>query len=442
MKHILIFGTGRSSSHLIDYLHSHSTEFGWQITLADQDESHLKAKTAGKSNLHYRVFNSSDQLILNELVAENDVVISMLPAFLHPVVAEACIQHKKHLFTASYVSDFLKSKADIIEQNNLLFMNECGLDPGIDHMSAMRVLDHLKTSGAEITGFESYCGGLVAPACDNNAWNYKFSWNPRNVVLAGQGVSKFLQHGTHKYIPYHKLFERTDTFQIPGYGAFEAYANRDSLSYISVYGLESIQTMYRGTLRRAGYSKAWNVFVQLGMTDDSYQLEVVDNLTHVDFLKTFLPESTEETLTVLKNYLPSLIDEDVVNKLNSIDLFSSENIGVKGKMSPAAVLQFILERKWAMAEGDRDLVAMLHFFDYKQNGATKRMRSYMMLEGENDVYTAMSKTVGLPLAIAVKLFMTGKVADNGVVVPVASKWYNPILDELEANGIKFIEEEI
>ncbi len=216
----------------------------------------------------------------------------MLPAHMHIEVAKDCVTYKKHMVTASYVSDAMQGLDADAKENNLIFMNEIGLDPGIDHMSAMKVIDEIEEKGGKIILFESFCGGLVAPESDNNLWNYKFTWAPRNVVLAGQGgAAKFIQEGKYKYIPYHKLFRRTEFLEVEGYGKFEAYANRDSLKYRSVYGLDDALTLYRGTIRRVGFSKAWNMFVQLRHDRRYLYVDDSETISYRDFVNLFLPYS-------------------------------------------------------------------------------------------------------------------------------------------------------
>ena len=281
MRTILILGAGRSASYLVDYLLNISVKENLQITIADISLENAQKLAKNHDRSKVVLLDIFDEDSRSKLIKNADIVISMLPAALHILVAKDCLEFSKNLVTASYVSKELKELENDVEKKGLIFMNEIGVDPGIDHMSAMQVIDRIKDKGGKMIMFESFTGGLVAPESDNNLWHYKFSWNPRNVVLAGQGgVAKFIQEGTYKYIPYHKLFRRTEILEIDGFGRFEAYANRDSLKYREVYGLEDILTLYRGTIRRVGFSRAWNIFVQLGATDDSYVMEGVDKMTH------------------------------------------------------------------------------------------------------------------------------------------------------------------
>ena len=290
MRNILIIGAGRSATSLIRYLIEKSSSENLHITIGDISlesaqkltKNHLNAK-----GILLDVFNEKQR---EEAVKAADIVISMLPARFHIEVAKDCITFGKNLVTASYISDEMQALNKEVVEKGLVFMNEIGVDPGIDHMSAMQVIDTIRDKGGKLMLFESFTGGLIAPESDDNLWNYKFTWNPRNVVLAGQGgAAEFLQEGLHKYIPYNRLFRRTELIKIKGYGEFEVYANRNSLKYQKVYGFKDILTLYRGTIRRVGFSRAWNIFVQLGMTDDSYTIPNSENLSYREYVNLFLP---------------------------------------------------------------------------------------------------------------------------------------------------------
>ncbi len=441
MKNILILGAGLSSSTLIRYLLQKSKDYQWSITVADMDLATAERKINGFENGKAVSFNINDEEHLADLINQNDLVISMMPAALHPVVAQQCLKFSKHLFTASYVSPQMKSFDQEAKSKNLLFFNECGVDPGIDHMSAMKVIDEIRAKGGKIIGFESNCGGLIAPEFDNNPWNYKFTWNARNVILAGQAGARFLQNGKYKYIPYTKLYERIDKTSVLDFGDFEIYANRDSLSYKEVYGLENIKTIFRGTMRRPGYCSAWNCFVQLGVCDDSYELENPEKLTNRSFIESFLPEN--ETLSVEDNfcqYLNIKRDGEIFKKMEWLGLFTETPIKA-GCKTPAQILQSIVEPKWKLDSQDLDMLVMQHTFDYELNRKKYRRISSMGVIGTDTVHTAMSITVGMPLAIAVELFLTGKLEGKGVQIPVKPEYYNPILDALKPYGVEFIEEE-
>jgi saccharopine dehydrogenase-like NADP-dependent oxidoreductase len=324
---------------------------------------------------------------------------------------------------------------------DILLLNEIGVDPGIDHMSAMRIIDRIKAAGGRLLTFESSTGGLIAPEHDNNPWNYKFTWNPRNVVVAGQGVSRFLHHGRIKYIPYHKLFRRTEKIEVPAMGVFEVYANRDSLKYQEIYGLEGIETLFRGTMRRPGYSQAWDVFVQLGMTEDTYVIEDSEQLTFRDFLNSYLPyEKNVPVEDKLCRYLGLDRESDVMRKLAWSGVFESRKIGLP-RATPAQILQHLLEPRWQLEPSDKDMIVMQHLFEYEEDDIQKRITSSLVVRGEDQVHTAMAITVGIPVAIATKLLLAGEILARGVRIPTTPRMYQPILAELEEYGVRFVEQE-
>jgi len=443
MEKVLVLGAGRSATSLIAYLLDQAEKFDWQIVVADYAlqlaEEKVKQHPKGKAI----AFNINDEQQRADEISRADVVISMLPARFHVIVAEACLNFSKHLITASYVSEDMKEMDEQAKEKGLLFLNECGLDPGIDHMSAKKVIDQIREKGFDLRAFESFTGGLLKPNKEeDNPWEYKFTWNPRNVVLAGQGEVKFIQEGRYKYIPYNKLFRRTETIHIPGFGYFDGYANRDSLKYMDVYDLAGIQTLYRGTLRRPGFCKAWDVFVQLGATDDTYQMEAVGKMTHRQFINSFLSYNPHDSVELkLAHYLKLEMDGPEMHKMRWLGLFDDTLVGLQ-KGSPAQVLEQILKKKWTIGEDEQDQIVMWHLFDYIDNGVHKQVRSAMVADGEDASITAMAKTVGLPLGIATKLILQGNIKARGVQIPITPEFYNPILEELETLGFSFIEEEV
>tara|TARA_B110000003_G_scaffold259334_1_gene279218 strand:- start:1917 stop:3284 length:1368 start_codon:yes stop_codon:yes gene_type:complete len=443
MRNILIIGAGKSCSYLIDYLQKKASSENLQITVADISLENAQKNIGNHSNskaIQFDVFNEEQRI--NE-IQKADIVVSMLPARFHIEVAKNCIEFEKHMVTASYVSDEMKKLDTLAKEKGLVFMNEIGLDPGIDHMSAMDVIHRISDQGAKILLFESFTGGLVAPESDNNLWNYKFTWNPRNVVLAGQGgAAMFIQEGTYKYIPYHKLFRRTE-FLTLGDQKFEAYANRDSLKYRSIYGLEKISTMYRGTIRKVGFSRAWNIFVQLGMTDDSYTIEGSEQMSYRDFMNLFLAYSPNDSVELkLRSYLKIDQDDIMWDKLVELDIFSStKKVGLVNA-TPAQILQKILSDSWTLEEDDKDMIVMHHIFGYEMNGKKHQIESSLMVKGENQTYTAMAKTVGLPVAIATLKILNKEITTPGVQIPITKEVYGPILKELEDYGITFVERKV
>ena len=444
MKNILIIGAGKSSSALIKYLLDTSDKENLFLTIGDISTENAHKLINNHQNATAIVLDVFDKKQREEQIQKADLVISMLPARFHLDVAKDCIAFNKHMVTASYISDEMKALDAEAKKKGLVFMNEIGLDPGIDHMSAMQVIDKIKDAGGKMLLFESFCGGIVAPESDNNLWNYKFTWNPRNVVLAGQGgAAMFIQEGTYKYIPYHKLFRRSEFLEVKGNGKFEAIANRDSLKYRSVYGLDDIPTMYRGTIRKVGFSRAWNIFVQLGMTDDSYTIEESENMSYRDFINLFLAYSPSDSVELkLRSYLKIDQDDVMWEKLIELDIFNpNKKIGLKNA-TPAQMLQSILEESWTLDENDKDMIVMQHLFGYELNGERFQIESSFVVLGENQTYTAMSKTVGLPVGIAAVNILKGKIKTPGVQIPISKEVYEPILKELEAHGIIFSEEKV
>lgn len=438
MNKILIIGAGRSTSSLISYLLKQSVANKWDITVADTNLQLAQARISGFLNARAISFDVSNPTERERAINENDFVISMLPAFMHGDVARDCVRLGKHIATASYVSADMKELDAEAKKKGLLMLNECGLDPGIDHASAMKIIDELKHKGAEITSFKSYCGGLVAPESNDNPWGYKFSWNPRNVVLAGQGTAQFLEGGQLKFIPYNRLFTQIDSIAVDGYGKFDAYANRDSIGYKDPYGLNNIKTLLRGTLRETGYCKAWNVFVKLGLTDDGYKIREANKLTYTQLLDSFLPDGKESTKAKLKTFMKEEWDAEVEKKLDYLELFDNKKIKL-AEGSPAQLLQDLLEEKWKLKHGDKDMIVMQHLFEYKLNGKDHKLTSSLVVIGDDEEHTAMAKTVGLPLAITVKNFLTGKFKLSGVQIPIVKEIYEPMLKELEELGIVFNE---
>ena len=441
MRKILIIGAGRSASSLIKYLLDKSEAENLLLTIADLSEALANKKTGNHKNARAISFDVCNDEQRKQEIQQADIVISMLPAHLHIEVAKDCVFYKKSMITASYISEEMKSLDFQAKENQIVLMNEIGLDPGIDHMSAMKIMDDIKSKGGKIILFESFCGGLVAPESDTNLWNYKFTWNPRNVVLAGQGgAAKFIQEGTYKYIPYHKLFRRTEFLEVEGFGRFEAYANRDSLKYREVYGLDAVDTCYRGTIRRVGFSKAWDVFVQLGMTDDTYIIDDSENMSNRDFVNLFLPYHPTDSVEIKFRHQLKIDQDDVIwDKLLELDLFSKSVVTGLKNATPAQMLEKILSYKWTLQPEDKDMIVMYHKIGYEINGEQKQIDSTMVCLGDDQTYTAMAKTVGLPVAIATLKILNGEISTTGVQLPTAKEVYLPILEELEQYGVVFKE---
>ncbi len=441
MTKILIIGAGRSSTSLIEYLLNQSLEHDWKITVADVDVHHAKQKTGDHPNGTAISFDIRNDEQRRFTIGQHDLVISMLPSNMHGEVARDCVEAGRHMFTASYVSGEMKMLEGEARKKNVLLLNECGLDPGLDHASAMKVIHEISEAGGTITGFRSYCGGLVAPESNDNPWGYKFSWNPRNVILAGQGTAQYLEEGEIKFIPYNRLFRQTELLEINDYGRFDAYANRDSIGYIDIYGLSKVRTMLRGTLRQHGYCKAWNVFVKLGLTDDTTVISHARELTYTSLVGSFLPAGNGSVHQRLKHFMGDEWDEEIETMLDYLELFSDKKITI-AEGTPAQLLQVLLEEKWKLKAGDRDMIVMEHQFEYEVDdlpGRPLKLKSSLVVTGKDQHHTAMALTVGLPLAVTVKNFLVGNFKLSGLQIPTKKEIYEPMLRELEEHQIIFHE---
>lgn len=442
MKNILIIGAGRSASALIQYVLKQAAELQWFVTVADMDPELANRKVGEHPYGRGTWLDVTKVNDRRELISRADVVVSLLPAHLHLEVAHDCIRLKKHLITASYVSKEMYRLGDEARDRELIFMGEMGLDPGIDHMSAMQKINEIKEKGGTLTAFRSYTGGLIAPESDDNPWHYKFTWNPRNVVLAGQGTAQYLENGKFKYIPYNRLFQDYRLIDIPGLGEYEVYANRDSLLYKDVYGLSGIPSILRGTIRARGFCDAWNALIKIGLTDGSYPILDSGSLTYHEWMEAYVNEqdsgSVKERIAQLIGEEP---DSEVIKKLEWLGLFRKKKIGLP-HATPALILEHLLLDKWKLKPADKDMILMQHEFEYELEGRNHLVLSTLVLEGQNAEDTAMSRLVGLPMGVFVKLVMTGKITSKGVQIPVEREVYEPVLEELKDYGVVFTEREV
>ena len=443
MKKVLIIGAGRSATSLIHYLLNQAETYDWHITVADMSLELAEDKVKGYVRGVATTFNALDASERRPFLEAADIVVSMLPAHLHIHVAKDCLELGKNLATASYVSKELKEMHEDVKAQGLIFLNEIGLDPGIDHMSAMQMINNIREEGGKINAFYSYAGGLVAPESDNNPWHYKFSWNPRNVVLAGQGVSQYLYEHRYRHTPYHRLFSKSDLVYVPGMGWYDSYPNRTSLKYKDSYGLEDIPTIMRGTLRYKGFCKSWDLLVRLGLTDDTYRMAYADDLTYSQWLRSCLPPNLERIghsniRTQIATFFNLNLSDESLDKMEWLGLFSDEKIPLDDATS-AQILQDLLERKWALEPDDKDMILMQHEVEYELNNEKRRHVSTLTHLGENNVNTAMAQLVGLPLAIGVKHILLGNFKNKGVLIPITPDIYNPVMAELGEMGIGFKE---
>ncbi|MBK7123574.1 MAG: saccharopine dehydrogenase NADP-binding domain-containing protein [Chitinophagaceae bacterium] len=421
MKTIVLIGAGKSATVLIDYLVSEAETNNWKFIIADADREQILLKTGNSPFAEAVQLDITNEKQRGDLVQRAHVVISMMPPALHFLVAKDCVEYRKHLLTASYLDDKMKSLKEEISNRKLLFLCEMGLDPGIDHMSAMKIIDGIRSTGGNITSFKSHCGGLVAPESDDNPWHYKISWNPRNIVMAGSAGAVYKLDHEIKNISYNDLFDCSNKIDLDGLNNLAFYPNRDSLSYIPVYKLPDTATFIRTTLRHVDFFKGWNAVVHAGLTNET---AVIDS----------------KGLTFKKWSVPVLpfVHEENKQMLSFLGLFEDVPVPSSAKSS-ADILQWLVETKLKMLPADKDMIVMLHEFEYVQDNQHKSLKSCLVVKGEDSLRTAMAKTVGLPLGIAAKLILNETIKLKGLHIPTVKEIYNPVLDELADAGIQFVE---
>jgi len=498
MKLILLFGAGKSATVLIDYLLEHSVTENWELVVVDADWKLAQSKVNHSGRARAVSFDITDVEERGRYIRQADIVISLLPPSLHFSVAKDCVQYQKNLLTASYVDDAIRGLQEDITKNKLLFLCEMGLDPGIDHMSAMQMIDSIRARGGTITSFRSHCGGLVAPESDDNPWHYKISWNPRNILLAGKSGAHYRENGREISVSYEQLFSEDRRVEIPGLGQLSWYPNRDSLSYAPLYNLEHAATFIRTTLRHPEFMHGWKNIIDLRLTDETKQYETDGKTLHQVFrehmdkhgfgewLTNKMTERFEETKGLMENLMKlmqaekeaeaegekipeSFVTADHKGNLEEIGigevkyraagmlatklheanltlkqlfflgLDDEETLVNKGLCSPADILQFAMEKKLTLRPYDKDMIVMLHEIGYELDGKAAELKSSLVVKGENSLRTAMAKTVGLPLGIAAKGILNGKIRVTGLQIPTLREIYEPVLKELETYRVKFDE---
>jgi saccharopine dehydrogenase (NADP+, L-glutamate forming) len=436
MKKILLVGAGRTATTLVSHLKELAEKKDWEITIADQllELAKQKADNHPKVNaIRFDVFNNEQR---KTEVSKANVIVSLLPESLHIHLVNDCIKHKVHLLTASYVSPKMKAFHEEAQKRGIILLNEMGLDPGIDHMETMRIINKVKQKGGKITSLRSFGGGLVSPQCDDNPWGYKITWNPMNVVTAGMPSAKYVKDGKLKIVPYNRLFLNTGIVNIPSLGKYEAYPNRDSLKYLEIYNVPELKNVYRGSLRKIGYCSAWNALIKIGLTDNRYNIPDSHTLTYNDFVSIYLSKRTGRTTgEALLELLDESPDSPVMKKIEWLGLLSNKKIKVKNG-SPAEILLDLLLEKWEFQKDDKDMVILHTEVEYEFEGKTEKIVSSIIVYGKDSMNTAMSATVGLPLAIGTNLVLDEKIKERGVIIPIYEDIYNPALAKLAELGIK------
>jgi saccharopine dehydrogenase-like NADP-dependent oxidoreductase len=497
MKQILLFGAGRSATVLIDYLKLTANDIVCKVTVADADLESVSKKVGDHPLVKAVQVNVEDQGERRGLISQANVVISLMPPALHYLVAQDCLALGKHLLTASYVDENIRAMQKEISDKGLLFLCEMGLDPGIDHMSAMQLINEIRKKDGRIVSFRSHCGGLVAPESDTNPWHYKISWNARNVITAGKTGALYREKGSVVSLGYTQLFDSDRQVKIDE-TLYAWYPNRDSLKYIMLYGLEEADSFIRTTLRHPEFCFGWKNLVDLKLTDEDKVYET-DGLTLADFFRKhfekygfgeWLSQMLVSRLSYAKDMMEKLMalieaeeaaekqgadaPEEVLlvnekGELNSVEVDdikdkAAETVALKmheanlsmkqlfflgmddestiinrGLCSAADVLQFIFETKLALQPEDKDLVVMQHEIEYVVDETKHEVKSTLTVTGENAQHTAMAKTVGLPLGIAAKLLLDDKIKVTGLQIPTIAEIYEPVLKELAEQGIVFSE---
>jgi saccharopine dehydrogenase-like NADP-dependent oxidoreductase len=439
MYTILVAGAGKSSIYLIHYLLSHAPRHKWKVIVADGDANSIAEKINGHSFAEMAVIDITNEAERKPLVKRADIVVSLMPQHLHIHLAKDCLEFKKNLITSSYISPEMKEMDAAVKAAGLMFMCEMGLDPGIDHMTANQIIHSVQRVAASLTSFKSYCGGLVAPESDDNPWHYKFSWNPKNIITAGLGGAKYLHNGKHVDVPYEKIFDNNKKIKVDSLGSLAYYPNRDSLRYLDLYDVPDIKTFIRATLRYPNFCRGWQAIINLGLTNEGDKFDT-SGQTYSSWIKNKTEYNNGVSLAEhVARKLEVTPDDKVISMLEWLGLFN-DDVLQQGNLSSAEVLLQTLLKKWEMAPVEKDMVVMQHEVEYIHRGRKINLTSSMVIKGENREYSAMAKTVGLPMGILAKLVLNKKlVPPTGVLIPNMPLVYRPVLTELSHHGINFKE---
>jgi len=440
MKNVVIFGAGQSSPYLIHYMLENAEAYDWQVTVCDMNLELAKSRVNGNVRGEAIQFDINDSHLRKKLISKADIVINMLAPVFQYLVALDCLENKTHCISASYTNPQVADLHQDALLDDVLILNEMGLDPGIDHMSAMSIIDNVKKKGGIINSFIAYGSGIPAPEVKSNPLNYCITWNARNVVMAGESGAQYMEDNKIKVLSNNQVFRRTWTVNVAGVGPLEAYPNRDSLVYQDLFKLHKVKTMIRGTLRYPGWSETWHQIVRLGIPNEKMPIHKLASKTYAEFTEMFLPllASGANIEKRVANYLNISPTGTIIRNMRWLGLFSDEKIG-KGPKTAAQVLEKILREKMPLPEGARDMVILVHKINaYYPEIKKKEIRTTTFIE-YGDGFTAIAKTVGMPAAIAAKLILTGKLKIRGCRIPTHPDIYKPVLRELKKNGLKFVE---
>lgn len=435
MKKILVLGAGLVAKPLVEYLMKQDKI---TVTVASRTVSKAEALVGNNPDGKALSLNVKNENALEELVSSHDLSVSLLPYTYHLTVAKLCLKHGKNLVTTSYVKKEMMDLDAEVTKKGLLFINEIGLDPGIDHMSAMKIIHHVRENGGTIASFRSYCGGLPAFEANNVPFGYKFSWSPKGVILAARNPARYMIDGEIVEVASEKLFDDYHLLDVPEFGTFEAYPNRDSLPYIDLYGFKAIKTMYRGTLRNISHCETWRLMAELGMFDDDTPYDPQYKTLAEVFQHQILKTDRTDLEAVVREKLDLKVANVLNRKLRWLGLFSDQKIDLKeGSLVDLLTEQML--RKLSYMPGERDLVILHHDFIAEYPAKKEHITSTLIDHGIPHGDSSMSRTVALPAAVVAALIVKGKIPLTGVKIPVEKEVYTPVMKELETLGVSFKE---
>ena len=435
MKQVLVLGAGLVARPLVRYL---LEEPEFKITVASRTVGKAEALIDHHPRGHAAALDVQDEAAVRAVMAEADIVISLLPWIHHLSIAKLCVELGKNLVTTSYVKPEMQELDAAAKEKGLLFLNEIGVDPGIDHMAAMQVINRVKADGGEITSFYSYCGGLPAPADNTNPLGYKFSWSPVGVMLAAGNTGRYLREGGIVEVPSARLFEHYWLVDVPGAGTFEAYVNRDALPYVDMYGIKDARSMYRGTLRNVGHCESWNYFKKLGLLDRERSFDF-RNTSPREVIAALVDSNGEDLITDIARWLEVPPHSITIKKMQWLGLLDEALLPL-GEASVFDMFAHVLQERLVYEEGEVDLLVQHHEFIAEYgDGRTEKITATMVDTGIPNGDSSMARTVSLPAAIATKMILQGRIELTGVHIPVLPEIYEPVLAELAAMNITLVE---
>ncbi|MFN8180025.1 MAG: saccharopine dehydrogenase C-terminal domain-containing protein [bacterium] len=432
MKTVVVLGSGRVAGPAFRTLLS----AGHRLVVATDQPDSARDLLGGNASAEIVPADASSAVELRRIVRRGDAVVSLLPASMHPRVAEACLAERRPLVTTSYVSEEMRALDGLAKRRGLLFLNEIGCDPGIDHMQAVRLVDRVRSAGGRVTGFRSLCGGLPAPEASDNPFRYKISWSPRGVALAGSRPARYLERGELVPVPRLTIFDRISEVDIPGLGRLECVPNGDSLRYLEAYGLDDADTLFRGTLRWPGWSETWSVLCRLGFVDDAPGAGLVGRTYAAEMRHAAGAREGESTRAAVARAMGVRADAVLLDRLEWLGLFAEDAVP-KGARMRLDLLVRRMEERMTFREGERDLLAMFHEVTYVDSGGHPAVfRASLVVYGTPGGESAMARTVGLPAGFATRRLLDGTIRDAGVRIPVTAPYYEPLLADLAAAGIQ------